>query len=312
MKKRLTAAAVIIILLAGLAYLLYPTGADQAAGVRASQAIEHYRQNVKKMTGEQILNRLQEAAAYNESITEPKITDMFSGRETMTLHRYEAPLNTGDGILGVLTIPGISVTLPVYHESTEHRAATELVHLQGTDLPSEMPGTHPVLAGPGILSEEGFAGKIGLTGARMLEDLDRLTPGDLMILTVLDRTLVYRVEWVQTMSPEGLERMDLAAEADTDLLTLVTERKERRLIARGRRILTTEAAGILKLSDRAQMLPDWQSILLLGIPAVIGGLIIMIVAERIIRRRYRLPSVADAREPETGDDVRKEEGQNEA
>ena len=60
------------------------------------------------------------------------------------------------------------------------------------------------------------------------------------------------------------------------------------------------------------MLPDWQSILLLGIPAVIGGLIIMIVAERIIRRRYRLPSVADAREPETGDDGRKEEGQNEA
>lgn len=312
MRKCLTAAVVILILLAGLAYLLYPTAADQAAGIRAYETIRKYRQNVNRMTGEQVLNRLEEAAAYNESIQAPKITEMFSGREPMTLHRYEAPLNTGDGVLGVLTIPDIGIMLPVYHEATEHHAATELVHLQGSHLPSETPGSHIVLAGPGRLNAEGFAGDIGLTGAGMLEEVDRLTPGNLMILGVLDRTMVYQVEWVQTMSPEGLERMELAQETDTDLLTLVTERKERRLVVRGRRIPTTEAAGILKESDRAQTLPDWQSILMLGIPAAIAGLMIMIVTERIIRRRYRLPSAADDRETEAGDDGRKEEGKNEA
>lgn len=312
MRRRLTTAVIILILLAGLAYLLYPTAADQAAGARAYQTIRQYRQNVSRMTGEQILSRLEEAAAYNESITEPKITDMFSGREAMTLHQYEAPLNTGDDVLGILTIPDIDVLLPVYHESSEHSAASEVVHLQGTHLPSENAGSHMVLAGPGILNAEGFAGKIGLTGARMLEDLDRLTPGNLIILSVLDRTMVYQVEWVQTMSPEGLERMDLAQEAEEDLLTLVTERQERRLMARGRRIPTTEAAAVLRQSDRARMMPDWQSILMLGIPAAICGLIIMIVTERIIRRRYRLPSASDDRETENADDGRKEEGKNEA
>ena len=145
----------------------------------------------------------------------------------------------------------------------------------------------------------------------MLESLDRLTPGDMLILNVLDRTMVYQVEWVQTMSPEGLERMDLLPEEDADLLTLVTEREERRLMVRGRRIPTTEAAGILKQSDQAQMLPDWQSILMLGVPAAVGGVIIMIVTERIIRRRYRLPSVPDDGEKENEAD-RKEDGQNEA
>ena len=312
MRKALTAAAVILILLAGLAYLLYPIAADQAAGVQAYNTILDYRQNVKQMTGEQILNRLEEAAAYNGTIPEPKITDMFSGRKTMTLHQYEAPLNTGNGVLGILSIPDIDVMLPVYHESTEHKAETELVHLQGSHLPDENQGNHMVLAGPGCLNAEGFAGDIGLTGARMLEDLDRLTPGNLIILDVLNRTMVYQVEWVQTMSPEGLERMELDRETDADLLTLVTERKGRRLVVRGRRIPTTEAAGILKQYDRAQTMPDWQSILLLGIPAAAGGLIIMLVTERIIRRRYRLPSITDGKETETGDNGGKEERQNEA
>lgn len=309
MRRCLTAALVILILLAGLAYLLYPTAANQIAGTNDYRIIRNYRQTVKQMTGEQILHRLKDATEYNAGITEPKIGDVFTGREAMTLHRYEAPLNTGDGVLGVLTIPDIGIMLPVYHESTEHGASSDLVHLQGTHLPSENAGSHMVLAGPGIVSAGGFAGEIGLTGARMLEDLDRLTPGTLMILSVLDRTMVYEVEWVQTMSPEGLERMDLVPGADEDLLTLVTERKERRLLARGKRIPAAEAAGILKQTDRAQMMPDWQSILMLGIPAVIAGLIIMTVTEKIIKRRYRLPSVTDA-ETENGKNTGKEEGKN--
>ena len=307
MRKRLTAVMLALILLAGLAYLLFPTAANQIAGADDYRIIRNYRQTVKQMTGEQILHRLEDAAEYNAGITEPKIGEVFAGREAMTMHRYEAPLNTGDGVLGILTIPDIGVMLPVYHESAEHGASADLVHLQGTHLPSETAGIHMVLAGPGIVSAGGFAGEIGLTGARMLEDLDRLTPGNLMILSVLDRTMVYEVEWVQTMSPEGLERMNLVPGADEDLLTLVTERKERRLLARGKRIPAAEAASILKQTDRAQMMPDWQSILMLGIPAVIAGLIIMTVTEKIIKRRYRLPSVTEA-ETENGKNTEKEEG----
>ncbi len=59
------------------------------------------------------------------------------------------------------------------------------------------------------------------------------------------------------------------------------------------------------------MMPDWESILMLGIPVIITGLIIMTVTERIIKRRYRLPSVRDM-ETENTENKEKEEGKNEA
>ena len=58
MRKRLIAALVILILLAGLTYLLYPTTANQIAGAEDYRIIRNYRQTVKQMTGEQILHRL--------------------------------------------------------------------------------------------------------------------------------------------------------------------------------------------------------------------------------------------------------------
>ena len=296
MKKFLISLAVTLLILAAAAYLIYPTAAQQAAGVRDDRIIRTYHRRIGRMETEEIQSRLDSAAEYNSTLPEFQAADVFTNREVLTLHRYEAPLNTGDGLAGVLTIPGISVTLPVYHESAERKAAEKLVHIQGTALPSDRTGSHTVLAGPGMLKAEGFAEKIGLTGERMLEDVDRLTPGDLMILNVLDRTMVYQIEWVQTMAPEGLAGIDLTAGPDDDLLTLMTERRERRLVVRGRRIPAADAVAALKASDQARPLPDWQSILLLGSPVILLGLIVMAITERIKKRSYRLPAEQAAHE----------------
>jgi len=77
-----------------------------------------------------------------------------------------------------------------------------------------------VLAGPGILKAEGFLGEIGLTDERMLQDLDRLTPGDLIILNVLNRTMVYRIgegleekDAILMLTPGGVKDLDLSLSA---------------------------------------------------------------------------------------------------
>ena len=289
MKKVLITLMVILLVLAAVAYLAYPTFIRQAAGVRDDGIMQDYRRKASRMTTEEIQERLDKAEAYNETLQDVLPEDPFSGREVLTLHRYEAPLNTGDGLIGILTIPGISLKLPVYHESAERKATEKIVHIQGTSLPSDLPGNHIMLAGPGMLSAEGFAGKIGLSGERMLEDADQLTPGDLIILNVLDRTMVYQVEWIQTMAPEGIARADLSYGTEDEILTLVIQRKERRLLIRGKRISAGDAVEAVKDMDRVRLLPDWQSILFLGSPAILLGLIVILIVERIKKKSYRLP-----------------------
>ena len=289
MKKFLIGLAVFLVIAAGLIYLLYPTGAHQAAVLQEDRTVRNYHETVRSLSGEQTAGMLEEADAYNRELEGIRLEDIFSSREVPVSHRYASLLNTGDSVTGILTIPGIQLTLPVYHESPERKPTDCLVHLQGSSLPSEQPGTHTVVAGPGIRSAGGLAGKLGLTGARMLEDLNRLTPGDLMILNVLDRTLVYQVEWVQTMAPDGLAKLEMTPGAEENLLTLVAEQKERRLVVRGSLIPLKDAAEILKDADLAKPLADWQSILLLGSPVMLLGLIILTVIGRIRKRYYRLP-----------------------
>lgn len=311
MKKILITLAVILLAAALIAYLAYPVAARETAAAQTDRIIREYHRRIGRMSAEDILERMNNAAAYNETLTEIQPEDPFSGREVLASHRYEAPLNTGDGVLGILTVPGIGLRLPVYHESAERKAAETLVHIQGSALPADEPGTHVMLAGPGLKKADGFAGKIGLTGERMLEDADQLTPGDLLILNVLDRTLVYQVEWVQTMAPEGLARTDLAAGADEELLTLVTQERDRLLLVRGRRIPAKEAMPAVKARDQARPLPDWQSILLLGSPVILLGLIIIIVTERIKKRSYRLPVEQRKIIPDTTEKTRKEDDSHE-
>ena len=309
MKKILIRLAVTILILAIAAYLIYPVAVRQIAAARDDRIIQKYHSRVGKMTTETIRLQLDSAATYNESLPELHPEKLFSGRDVMTVHLYEAPLNTGDGLVGVLTIPGIRLRLPVYHESAENKTTEKLVHIQGSSLPADTTGIHTVLAGPGLLPEKGFAGSIGLTGERMLQDADRLTPGDLMILNVLDRTLVYQIEWVQTIAPEGLSKTDLTAGEEDDLLTLVTEHGERLLMIRGRRIPAAEAVSAIRETDQGKPLPDWLSILILGSPVILLGLIIMTVTERIKRRSYRLPVEWTETEPAT--ETTKKEGEKE-
>ena len=289
MKRAIVRFLIFLILLAGAAWLLYPVVSDQLSRGSNDRLMQEYHQAVHGMTAAEMEAKLEEASAYNAELTEEGIPDVFSNQNPKAPRSYQGLLDIRGGVIGELIIPGIHVELPIYHSGSAS-AENRLVHVAGTALPADQDGTHVVLAGPGVQKAEGFLGDLMLTDARMLEDIERVVPDDLIFLNVLNRTLIFRVEGVQTLSPEGLSGADISGEEGAQLLTLVTERKGRRLLIRSRKVSATEIREQLIEEDRAEIPSDLVNILSLGIPVLLLGMIIMMIVERFVKRKYRLPT----------------------
>ncbi len=215
--------------------------------------------------------------------------DVFTAHAERSSTRYRNLLDFGDGIIGVLEIPSIHVSIPIEHINTDVRPDKALVHVEGSSLPGETGNTHTVLAGPRKQKAPGILGDLALTGDRMLEDLDRVTPGDQMMILLGNRTLLYEVYNVQTLSPEGLKGWVAERDPEEDRLTLITERDGRRLLVEAVRIRIREATEKLQAEDSAKLPADWITILALGCPVLLLTLLIMFVIERIKKHAYRLP-----------------------
>ena len=289
MKKAMAGLLVFLIILAGAGYLLYPTLSDQISRREDETVLKAYRGKTAGMDSARKAELFAEAKAYNEGIEQISVEDMFSGGTPRTTRDYQNHLNVHSGVLAELVIPEIGVSLPVYHQSTETPAGQKLVHIDGTSLPADDESENIVLAGPGILRAEGILGEIGLTDGRMLEDLDRLKPDDIMVLNVLDRTMVYRVKEVRTLSASGLKELDLTPGEGEKQLTLISQRADRRLLVRTEEIPIREARTLLEEEDRVSFTANWKNVLFLGSPVILAGLLVLFVIERIKRRKYMLP-----------------------
>ena len=288
MKKVFGRLLVFLLIAAAAAWLLYPVVSDQAARQRSARTMEAYHQAVRARTAEEIETAFEETGYYNTGLEAKGIPDVFAGRSRVPAE-YRARMDVCDGVIGELKIPGINVYLPIYHSGAES-AAEKLVHVEESALPAEQDGSHIVLAGPGALRAAGFLGSLQLTDARMLEDLDRVVPGDLVFLEVLDRTMIFRVEGAQTLSVEGLSGVDVSGEEGGQLLTLVTEKAGRALLIRARRVRAEDVREQLMAQDRADLPSDLVNVLFMGIPVFAAGAVILCIIERFKKRNYRLPT----------------------
>lgn len=122
---------------------------------------------------------------------------------------YGNILNISDGMMGYLKIPGIHVSLPIYHGTGEEALRRGVGHLPQSAFPIGGEGNHTVLTG-----------HTGLPSARLLTDLRELEVGDLFYISILGESLSYRVEEIQTVRPEEAEA--LLPVPGEDRCTLVT------------------------------------------------------------------------------------------
>ena len=133
--------------------------------------------------------------------------------------------------MGVLEIPKIDVTLPIYHGTDNTTLSKGIGHLYGTSLPVGGKGTHAALSGHS-----------GMAGQRMLSDLDQLVIGDCFTLRVLGKKLTYQADQIKIVLPEDVS--DLAIDPEKDYVTLVTCTpygvNTHRLLVRGVRVAEQE------------------------------------------------------------------------
>ena len=233
MKKTVSRILIGAIFLAGLSLLLYPFVANEWNTYRQQRLITGYDDTVAQLEEEGSVDyeaEWEKARAYNAELVPSVLPDSFAvaAASEEPDEEYMAALNLADdGIMGKVEIPKIGITLPIYHTTEEEVLEKAAGHLEGSSLPSGGENTHAVISA-----------HRGLPSAALFTDLDQLEAGDHFLIRVLDETLCYEVDQIETVEPDDTSA--LAVEEGEDLVTLLTCTpygvNSHRLLVRGHRV----------------------------------------------------------------------------
>lgn len=212
MVKRVRDILPILVIVAGLLVLLYPTISNFLIEQNASRAVASYDQATVDMTDQEREQMLAAAHAYNDALAAASgvSTTPEGGEPAQAGEGYEDLLDlNGNGMMGYIIIPKLNVELPIYHGVEEKVLQVGVGHLENTSLPVGGESTHASLSG-----------HRGLPSAKLFTDLDQMEVGDQFYIKVLGETLAYEVHSVETVLPHETE--SLAIQAGEDLVTLIT------------------------------------------------------------------------------------------
>ena len=214
MKRFVIPCLIALVFLAGISIVFYPMVSNLLYETNQSHVLAQYDESIAQTEQEKLDAELLAAQEYNRSLLESEafLTDPFDPELVLdpTVAPYADLLNVeGDGIMGYVEIPRISVNLPIYHGTTAQVLEQGIGHLQNSSLPVGGESTHTVLTG-----------HTGLAGKRLFTDLSQLEEGDVFYLHILGDTLAYQVEEIYIVDPDQTEY--LVVEPDRDLATLVT------------------------------------------------------------------------------------------
>lgn len=233
-------AAVLLMFLGSLFLVCYPFFSNYLMGLNQEGEVTGYEQEVKETGEDEIAEALEAARRYNESLFGSAVlTDPFDpGIKQEENLEYDQLLNLGgDSVMGVIEIPAIKVSLPIYHGTADAVLQKGAGHMWNTSLPVGGTGTHAVITG-----------HTGLSSAKLFTDLELMEIGDVFLLHVLGDTLAYRTDQIKIVEPD--ETDDLRIDPDQDYVTLVTCTpygiNSHRLLVRGTRIPYEEAEELLE------------------------------------------------------------------
>lgn len=271
MKRRWTSLLAVLAIVLGTGLAVYPF---------VSQWL--YQNQVQYVQGEvstsQLEEEWQEAVVRNRLLHQgsERVTDPFAAEQQSEPESYEQQLNPlGDGQMGILEIPKLELSLPIFHGTEEAVLQEGVGHLKASSLPTGGESTHCVLSA-----------HAGLPGKRLFSDLEQMEIGDLFYLKVLDRTLCYRVDQILVAEPQELDALYI--QDGEDLVTLMTCTpygiNSHRLLVRGQRTEeTVQTVGTEQTHSR--WLLEYRMVLMgfvaLGGAAAIAG----VVSHRRRRRK---------------------------
>lgn len=278
MKYRVLEVLFGLVFLVGLYLFAHDTVADQLNNLRQDRTLSDYQEAVSEASPETYEAEMQAALAHNAAITENTFAgDLFAGEGVQADDEYNALLNlNGDGVMGMISIPKINQTIPIYHGTDDSVLQVGAGHLPGTALPVGGENTHCVLAA-----------HRGLPSARLFSDIDQLEEGDMIYLHILGEVHAYRVENILPMVPkDDFETLNKALRIlhGQDWLSLMTCTpygiNTHRLLVRGHRVNTWESQKHVRVTADATRIAPIITAPVIALPMLAVLLIWLLVTTR--------------------------------
>ena len=204
-KTSLVLAALLAV--AGICVMLWPVFTGQRLQADTDEAVQNFLEERKpEQQYPELLAALQE---YNRQLYAEKqcnLTDLEACEEPaadLTVYGIE------DEIIGVLEIPAMELTMPVYLGALDDHLAAGAAVLGNTSAPIGGDNANSVIAG-----------HRGWRGADYFRHINRLQVGDTVKLTNLWEILTYTVTDIQIIQPHEVDKIKI--QQSRDLLTLIT------------------------------------------------------------------------------------------
>jgi len=275
MRKNLSTIILILIFLVGLSVMLYPSVSDAVNRKHQSRAVAGYAEEVEQLSDADYQTYFDAADAYNRQLN--TIPNAFYKPDLVSGYAQTLDIS-GTGIMGYITIPKISVELPIYHGTDEGVLQVAAGHLEGSSLPVGGAGTHAVISA-----------HRGLPSAKLFTNLDELEVGDRFTITVLNRVLTYEVDQISIVLPTEIDQL-LPTEG-MDYVTLMTCTpygiNTHRLLVRGKRVETTESQKHIRVAADAFRIEPIIVAPILAIPMLLAALVGVLVAPHLRKRSKR-------------------------
>ena len=197
-----------LLAVAGICIILWPVFTGHRLQSSAAAAVQEFlaERNEPEQQYPELLADLQ---AYNQRIyaeRQSSLVDLEACEESaidLTFYGID------DEIIGVLEIPVMELTMPVYLGASDNHLAAGAAVLGNTSAPIGGDSTNCVIAG-----------HRGWKGADYFRHIDKLAVGDTVTLTNLWETLTYTVADIQIIQPHEVNKIKI--QQGRDLLTLVT------------------------------------------------------------------------------------------
>ena len=196
-----------LLAVAGICVMLWPAFTGHRLQADTDAAVQSFLEERKpEQQYPELLAALQE---YNRQLYAEKqrnLTDLEACEEPaadLTAYGIE------DEVIGVLEIPAMELTMPVYLGASDEHLAAGAAVLGNTSAPIGGDSTNCVIAG-----------HRGWRGADYFRHIDKLAVGDTVRLTNLWETLTYTVADIRIIQPHEVDKVRI--QPNCDLLTLLT------------------------------------------------------------------------------------------
>ena len=272
---RIVIAGIIFIL--ALLLTLYPV-ISNIYNQRHQSLIHTAYEEVLQQADTQDLERIRELAiAYNEAIVPGTAEEAYSQAALLEASvDYQSQLDpSGNGIMGYIEIPKISVNLPIYHGTNSDTLERGTGHLLGSSLPVGGTSTHTIITGHS-----------GLATQKMFTDLEQLREGDVFYIHVLGEVLAYQVFHKEAVLPHDTSLLGINhGEDNCTLITCYpTGVNTHRLLVQGKRI-PYEEAEVIEEVVQMEVEPEsrWEDQYMMGIWLGILGMLIAALGYALYR-----------------------------